>query len=425
MSDFGFPRQLGRARVRKIWLLSRRVIALAELSGLSRSTQAKAIPRVSTVKISSQEQDAELFNRRKAEVWKSICAVDRMTSMMWSLPLATRDYPLPKRPIINSRGQIDHQSYLFSLADVASRILELDNMYTSGDPLPRLSAAVSEVHDELQSLQCPIPRDSQRVPDSAILIETLLRYWHQYLLLRTHLQLALAHNERQEFIHSFQACLNASQELAHRYTSIRPTLPGGFFANRVIDLQNFTAIVFLLLVSHQSGDTDTRGGAGKVNLEINAIIDQGLSAMILAADRTGGDFVRQAVEVVRALRQLLQQAHTGRSQEIQLNLPLVGRIHVSHKPRAATTAQTRSDTFEKPHQVLNSGKPQKASLAGTEGRENLANCSTPPVMETMDSIDTFTYLMEIPDNYPILFDEMLETQDWLTCTNSPGSFGAS
>lgn len=352
---------------------------------------------------------------QKAALWESICAVDRMTSMMWSLPLATVDYPLPKRPIVDSQGQVNPESYLYGLADIASRVLELDKLYSSRSPLLELSNAVISTDRELRSLANLTPQSWQKTHWPQLSIDALLQYWHQYLTVRTHLQLALKYKESQQFTFSFITCLEACKELARRYVSMRPILPAGFFANRVIDLQAFTATVFLLLASYR-----TTSGSGTLPQAVDlngttSVVDQAVQMMEFAADRVGGDFAHQAADAVRSLSSLLQQPQSSKSQKITLSLPLVGRIHVSRKSHAASFIQEHS--YPTPIQ-----QPQGSWQTTPSGDTSYpATQAMPFGSSDLNSMDSLTCLMEIPESYPFLSDETFGSEQWFTCTGWDGN----
>ena len=402
-----------------MWLLLRRVIALAELIGLPRAPAAIASHQESLEGTSRGAQPGASTSlaeswERKAEVWESICAVDRVTSMMWSLPLATVNYHLPKRPIVDSQGEVNPQSYLYNLADIASRVLELDNIYSSGRPLVELFNTVIGTDQELRSLASLAPKSWRNVHQSELSIDMLLQYWHHYITVRTHLQLALKYDECQQFAFNFISCLDACQELARRYISIRPILPAGFFANQVIDLQAFTATVFLLLASYRT----TRSFRTFPQVDHNAIlslVDQVVRMMRSATDRAGGNFARQAADAVRSLSSLLQQPQTFESQKITLSLPLVGRIHVSRRPYAAKDVprkpcETPSEQLQEPWQNITSSNgsiPTAQAMSIGSSDLNLMN--------------PLSYSMEISEDYPLLTDETLGTEQWLTWTGWDGN----
>lgn len=334
--------------------------------------------------------------------------------MMWSLPVATLNYPLPKRPIVNSQGQVNPQSYLYSLADIASRVLELDNIHFSGRPMMELFNAVIGTDQQLRSLASLTPKSWRESHWPEISIDALLQYWHQYLMVRTHLQLALKYDEGQEFAFNFFTCLDACQELARRYISIRPILPAGFFANRVIDLQAFTATVFLLLASYRTiRGSGTFPQAVDVNLT-TGLVDQVVRMMEFAANRAGGDFAHQAADAVHSLSSLLQQPQTSESHKITLNLAFVGRIHVSRKPYTAKTVP------EQPYPSSNWQPQRPWQMSAPSHRSSSGAHAMPPRSSKFDSMDSLSFSMEIPETYPFFLEETFETEPWLTWSGWDG-----
>ena len=337
--------------------------------------------------------------------------------MMWSLPLATMTYPLPKRPIVDSDGQVNAQAYLYSLADIGSRLLDLDSIYSSGRPLMELFNAVIGTDQELRSLTNATPKSWRKICWPELSADAILQYWHQYVIVRTHLQLALQYDEGQEFAFNFLTCLGACQEMARRYISLRPVLPAGFFANRVIDLQAFTAAVFLLLSSYRS----TRGaGTFAEAFDVNAIRDlvgQVVRTMSFAANLTGGDFAQQAADAVHSLNSLLQQPQTSESQKITLSLALVGKIHVSRKPCATSTVPNQSYPTPTPSQLSQPAWQTTTSSVGSLPAIQPISFGS----SDLGMMESVSYSMEIPENYPLLADETFGTEQWLTWTGWEGN----
>lgn len=331
---------------------------------------------------------------------------------MWSLPLAAVDYPLPKEPIVDSNGQFNTQSYLYALADIASRVLKLDNIYSSGRPLLELSNAVMSTDRELRSLASLMPQNWQKTHWPQLSIDALLQYWHQYLMVRTHLQLALKYKEN---LSNFSTCFDACQELARRYVSIRPILPAGFFANRVIDLQAFTATVFILLASYRTASSSGISPQAFDDNVTTGVVSQAVRMMGFAADQIGGDFAHKAADAIRSLSSLLQQPQSSKSQKIMLSLPLVGRIHVSRKPHAASFVSEQPDPTP-------SLQPQGSwQAAASSNASRSAALAIPFESSDLCSIDSLTCSMEIPETYPFLTDEPFGSEEWVTCRGWDGN----
>ncbi|KAL2064625.1 hypothetical protein VTL71DRAFT_3762 [Oculimacula yallundae] len=410
--------QLGHAPVSKMWLTLRRIVALAELNGLPRATLAlnKYDESISGTqggaKISADPSAIALW-RCKAEVWASICAIDRIQSLMWSLPLATANYPLPKRPIVDANGQVDAQAYQYSVIEIAARILEIDNLVQAGRPMEEVFQVVVETDQQLRTIDSLTPKGWQRIEWSEFSIYAILQYWQQYITIRIHLQLALKYDGR-DFTFNFVTCLSAAQELTRRYISLRPLLAPGFFANRVLDLQAFTAMAFLLLAvcrgSYSAGSlfqtVDTEMLLG--------LVDGGVETMRQAATRAAGDFARQAADSICSLRSLLMQPHASENQKITLHLALIGTIHVSRK------AQPTSNVLSNP---LPSSQQPEMSWQPSTSTSGIAHDHTIPLFDPSGNglMDSLSFSMEMPESYPLFADQTSGSEPWLTWSGWDGN----
>ena len=178
--------EIGRSGLRKVWILSRRIVALAELIGLPRASMALTAYKESladTTRNTQTEISTSVVESwgQKAEVWESICAVDRIMSMMWSLPLATQNYLLPNRVIVDAQGQVNPQAFLYSLSAIAAHVIELDHISSSGRPLMEMFNAVISTDQELRSLMCSMPKGWQRIDWPELSVHGFLQFWHRYL----------------------------------------------------------------------------------------------------------------------------------------------------------------------------------------------------------------------------------------------------
>ena len=394
--------------MKKVWLLKKRVIALAELIGLPRTSMAIS----ASLERQQPEAPSSVANlqRNRNEMWESICAVDRITSLMWSLPLGTSNYSILSRPVVDSHGQVNPQAYLYRLTDIASHIIEQDNVYSSQKSLTDLFSSVMDTDQELRTLAALPPKGWRKLHWTEPSIDAILQYWHQYLIIRTHLQLALKYYDGQEFAFSFITCLDACQELVRRYTSMRLVLPAGFFPNRMMDLQAFTASIFLLLTNYGN----VRGSSmSLLAVDVNvtsSLVDQAVQTMRFAAERTGGDFAHQAADAIYSLNSLLQQPQASESQKISLNLAFVGRVHVSRK------ACGTGSISNQPH-LIPSQQPQEPFHLTTSRDESAGAASAVAFKPHNDDLmHSLSYSMEVQENIPFLNDETLGAEQWLTWT---------
>ena len=397
----------------KMWLILRRIVALAELNGLPRA--AIALQRHREFLSDPPPDPSTLVSlKMKADVWTSICAIDRVQSLMWSLPLATSNYPLPKQAIVDATGQVDAQAFQYTMIELAARLLEVDNLNQAGRPLAEIFQVVVETDQAMRALNNLVPKGWHRIEWSEFNVYAILQYWQQYMNIRIHLQLALMY-DGQEFAFSFITCLCAAQELAKRYISLRPLLAPGFFANRVLDLQAFTGIVFLILAVARGS---LSSGAFLQTVDANTVlelVDKAVETMRYAAARAAGEFARHAADSICSLRSLLLEPQSSDSQKITLHLALVGKIHVSRKVRASNSVQ-RLQPYLPPNQQQDMSWQPSNPDVGNVGEQG--DMFAPSVDDLMGSL---SYSMELPENYPFFADQTSGTEPWLTWSGWDGN----
>lgn len=189
---------------------------------------------------------------------------------------------------------------------------------------------------------------------------------------------------------------------------MRPAFPEGLFVNRVVDLQAFTSVTFLLLSKYRT----SRGSHNfQYTLDLNIVtglVDQVVQIMEFVATRAGGELARQAVDAIHSLISLLEQPQTTESQKITLSLGLAGRLHVSRR-KSEIARNTPQQTHPAPSQ----------QFAGWENSYNAQSAPqfTPIRSSDTNMMDSLSYSMEIPDDYPFFDDETFGNEQWLTWTD--------
>ena len=413
-------RQLVRVETRKLWLKLRHIIALAELVGLPRAAQRAEIPDGLSPSLSEFMRTASRTDSA-AVLWKSICTIDRFIGTMFNLPLGTTAYPfqLPKR-IVSDEGKVYTPSFMAHLANIGCRIQEIDDAYISQASETDLFEKVFRADQELQSLRNSTPQDWWALTPGCSLADHLVQYWFHYFTARTHLQLALRSRSDSQHTYSYISCSHACRAMASRYVNLRGLLPGAFFAGRVLDLQAFTAAIFLLYNSKrptpQQGLSVQDHGDQPATMLVQRIVE----TMDSVAKEPSGDFGKQAATAIRALRSLLERPGKPDSQNLTLRVPMLGKINVNRHTQAATNLQAQQQ-----YDMSAMQSSSNASLQQMQpGQLPLQNDSY--MIPSMDSHDMLSWSLDMMlDDIPPFPDNSFGGDQWLTWNGFSGPNGQS
>lgn len=380
---------LASVDIGKMWIRLRRIISLAELIGLPRASK-------------SLTDGATQSQKSAAAVWESICIVDRLAGMMFNLPCATRTYAPQRSEIILPDGSVNVKSYLGRLTEIALSVQDLDSISTSERPGFEQLPKVFAVDEQLRSLADLVPSHWWNISVENMTPERLVQYWHHYFTVRTHLRLAMADDDSGRYRLSYNTCVSASQSMAWRYMGLRPLLPAGFFACRVLDFQILTAAVFLLFDSSKL--TLPHPKPLQQATASSTLVDQLMAALDVASSKAGGDFAEKAVVVLRSLKTLLQGPPDNASRgEMTLNIPLIGKIAVTRKlpqgpPRQVHATQTLTGWQQ-------SGAGEGQGFVAQDVDEQAFGENAPAPFWSMDVLDDFAFL---PDVLPDAGDGLLD-----------------
>lgn len=383
-------------RINKLWLGIRRVIALAELIGMPRATYV-ASTSCNEAELGTTSEISKSGRKNKAaELWYSICTIERMACLMYNLPIGTLSYHLPKQPITFIGGKMPFKAYILRMADAISGIQSLDNMLHD----PALESEVLEktlkIDSDLRTLASAAPKEWWNKKDGEASTDQILQYLTKYFTARTHLWLALRADAKERYPYSYSACAEACRELSIRYVKLRTSLPTGFFMCRVLDLQVLTGMVFIVsqTVSQSSltlADQDSR--------DTNNIVQQVLDAMDSVSQGSNGDFARQGAAALRSLKTLLSNpgSSSGGLQTLTLRIPLLGKIHVRRKTLVSLSHDSRLNTSADNQRAVEDGMQWEQGL-------NSLDCSL--------SSDDTAWLMQFSTDLPFLGDDYDLMDQW-------------
>ncbi|KAK0254308.1 hypothetical protein LTS09_010734 [Friedmanniomyces endolithicus] len=385
-SLFWLRLQLVGTRTQKVWISLRRIITPAELIGLPRAMhQLKAFDTQPETNVSSCQRER---TKEAAELWVSICTVDRLAAMMFNLPLGTVGHVyLLQEPIVN--GQLDIQLYLSRLADVACGVQSVDNLHATGTLPSELCEKVLRLDQQLRALASLAPKG----------------WWELSSEKVSAVHLALKNQGNDQYAYSDLVCTETCRDLARRYHVLRGLLPNGFFACRLLDLQALTAAIFLLIKQHGPVQQVVVGTGMHVHTDTTTrlLLERLLEAMETGAGKPGGHFARQAAKAIRSVADLLKNEEPSGKESLTLCVPLLGRIDVRRKiPQPAQ----RPAQPARPDRVHPNGSPPQHAQAFESLRQDVGHHDAAAWSMEISSVPAF-----------LAGDEGLGLEQWL----SPGA----
>lgn len=325
----GWTSQIFQGNFQKGWLQLRRSIALAELMGYP---QAQRAFRLHHPEVTS-EDDPRAF---KAQIWESLCALDRISGTILNLPVGTTRYSQTSAHPIVISGAGEVRLYLSKLADIAIRTKYVDDLYMMDSATHELYSTVLDLDRELRSLAQEAPKTWTLYAMNMKTVEPhhVVQYLHQYVTMRVHMPFTLNRDPGEEYLYSRMAGITACRAVAGAYHILRRALPSTFFMCRFLDLQALTAAVVLMLSAHtlpSSQRSTTHTDKAEIKVLVNQIVELMEEKSHLAV---GLNFAHEGAVTIRALSDLLSEDEkSSGAQSLTLKVPLLGKIHVRRNVR--------------------------------------------------------------------------------------------
>lgn len=340
--------------------------------------------------------------RRKAAslLWESIRSIDRISGLMFNLPLGTAYYPFPVPETLMVDGKVHPPSALARLAAVAARIQEIDDFHASRRPPHEIFDKVLKIDQDLQVFASMTPADWW-APSAAVGAEQLLQYWHQYMIVRTHVQLATRGDESGQYAYNHMRCLEACRSMAVRYARLRVALPAGFFACRLLDLQALTPALFLLQTSYRPSFSAAPYMQMDSAQSPAALVQGMLATMDTVSDQSSADFAREVSAAIRSVIDLYENSAGGEERTLTLRVPLLGKIQVGRKHAAPKAAAPR---MQAPSMNGQGQQTATSTFGGQHATQPSALDAFPPA--DFDASNSLDWIMEISDDFPFLPDEV-------------------
>ncbi|PYH43994.1 transcription factor domain-containing protein [Aspergillus saccharolyticus JOP 1030-1] len=381
--------QIGYGNFQKAWVRLRHIVALAELTGLPKTVQ------LFRLKGSSAQASNDIL-ARKAQLWESICGVDRILGMMMNIRPDTLRYRQTTSTELVVDGAVQPRVYLSQLAGIAARIHELEDMNVTHEPDIKPSTLALEIAREAGELASRTPASwwvHNKIEN--LRADHIIQLVHHYVVMRAHLPLALRQDCGTEYLYNRLACMDESTSVVERYLFVRRRLHSGIFISRILDLQAFTATVILLLMSHSwpcMKRYSIQIDRGQLQTTVSQVIEL---LREKSKDKASTDFAEHGMHTLCALKELLSREDLGAgSQELTLNAPLLGKIHIRRNMASACPEANVQSFREMSASPSSSGSQAQAFPSGQE--------QTPTYAET-----------HVYDNMPLATDWHWTNLSWV------------
>ncbi|KAE8150829.1 hypothetical protein BDV25DRAFT_104898 [Aspergillus avenaceus] len=328
---------IGQGNLQKAWTKMRHVTAIAELM---------ALPKVCGTIQRHQTDVPDESYVHKFQLWNVLCNVDRLLGMLMNLPPGTSQYPIQITLPLVVDGGVQLPVYITHLMTITLKFQVVDKLNIAPNRpelKTELKAACIVIVQDLEKLASQVPNEwwSYTTTDN-FKPKDLVQFIHYSICMRAYLPFALKPDFRDGAIQDTATCMRTCTSVARRYLMLRRTIPPGLFVARVLDIQAFTAAAILFLLSHCAFpechafmiDRKEHHSVAKDVMELMRKTPDDASTTHLAADAY--------YKTLYSMNQLLQQErHSRKDDELDVTVPLLGRIHIRRKAwrPAQTTAQ--------------------------------------------------------------------------------------
>jgi hypothetical protein len=317
--------------LQKAFVCLRRLIAIAELIGLSKTFRTVELHRLNEV-----NDDRMRF--QKTQLWETICSADRLFAMIINIPPCTRRHQMVHALELTIDGVVQPRAYLNRLTNIAAKVQDLDDLNTVQESKAEVYAYALKIDQELKMLASQTPKSWWITDMEHVKPDHMLQFFHYCTAMRIHLPLTMGKDPDEEYIYSRLACTDACESLVERYQILRRRLPSGTFISRLLDLQAFIATVVLLLTSYGSLTTD-RSRLRFDKARITSLVGQ--VVRVMNEKSAGSNFALNGVKAVRSLRTLLQRdCRDPQVQELTLRVPLLGKVCITRNFSRSQASKT-------------------------------------------------------------------------------------
>lgn len=268
----------------------------------------------------------------KAAVWESVCATDRNFGMMLNLPAGTSRYTFPFDTSILRDGRVSAQAYNYQLSAISGLVFEVDESYMRGIPEDESYEKVLTADRRLRALAASAPREWWQTDERNPLADSMVKFWHNYILARVHLRPAMMNDSLGQYTYSHVTCIGACRDAVRRFLKFRLLTPAGFFVCRILDVQAFTAASFLLLSCrfNEINQPSPKRTMNDITIDpyVTELVHELVECLTQVSEQPGSDFAREAIGAMATLESFILGRDTSRSNSLTLTIPMLGSISI-------------------------------------------------------------------------------------------------
>ncbi|KAH6681823.1 putative Zn(II)2Cys6 transcription factor [Halenospora varia] len=388
-----FRLQIGQGHFQRAWIRLRHYIVIAELMGLPKASQ--------TLQLNVSIAAVDMTQIQRAQLWESMCAVDRLFSMITNLPPGTRHYQPIKTQQLVVNGSVQPWVYLTRLTDIAAKIQHMDEMDTNQDSRSEIYKTSMDLDGELKALSSQTPQSWWCRDTDHVKPDYMVQFLHHCIAMRIHLPFTMRRSPNEEYGSSHLACIDACETVTQRYSFLREMLPSGFLLAQILDLQAFTATVVLLLTTHRSPPTNQYHLSNK-RTGIESKVAQVVKLMSDKSNDVAGSLAPKGVATICSLNNLLQQdSSAAHVEELTLQVPLLGKVHIRRNTRSSSGEVRNSATQALSESGTWNARPQTAHQPGGSSLSYTDTSSIPVSEDQQENLFHDTLMLDSFDQFPL------------------------
>lgn len=360
---------MGRAR--KAWLITRRAIDLAQLSGIHLSTARPQNPPDS------------LFKRR-LKLWTTLGLTDRFLGLILGLPHVIQDaYYRPQVEMRLKDEPVRFETYILRLGLIMGHLINRNQE----DPSNMSLAETLAIEQELEAHAQAVPKEFWRGPtpgspidqDADDLTGRLMAHFNHHILRALlHMPFMLRSFGTKQFRYSHGAALESSRNALTVFNTFRPW--NGFSQQKCQVLDFLAFIAAMLLIIHHLGSSEVPDYDYTQADRDWGLVERTIQVLRDVGEESRGTVAAQSRTMLENITRFASQgiAEGKESTTCKITVPYIGVITLTTTGKGKCIRKKRSNGFDP------SAQGQQSHPESTQSTPQQLN--TPPGSNSGDLI---------------------------------------